>query len=43
MKATQKKINWISSEIREERIYLHQLYKELNDNIKEQEKSRGRT
>ncbi len=42
MKTTQKKINWISSEIREERIYLHQLYKELNDDIKEQEKLRDK-
>jgi len=37
----QKKINWISSQIREERIQLHQLWKELSDDLKEQVKLRG--
>jgi len=38
----QKKINWISSQIRETRIQLYRLYKELNDILKEQEKLRSK-
>jgi len=33
--ANQKKINWISSEIRETKIQLHRQYKELNDILRE--------
>jgi len=39
-KQVQKKINWISSQIRETRIQLYRLNKELNDALKEQEKLR---
>jgi len=38
----QKKINWISSQIRETRIQLYRLYKELNDALKEQGKLRSK-
>jgi len=38
----QKKINWISSQIRETRIQLYRLNKELNDVLKEQEKLRNK-
>jgi len=38
----QKKINWISSQIRETRIQLYRLNKELNDALKEQEKLRNK-
>ncbi len=38
----QKKINWISSQIRETRIQLYRLNKELNDALKEQEKLRSK-
>ncbi len=36
----QKKIDWISSQIRETKIQLKRQYKELEDAIKEQEKLR---
>jgi len=36
----QKKIDWISSQIRETKIQLKREYKELEDAIKEQEKLR---
>ena len=39
-KQIQKKINWISSQIRETKIQLKRQYKELQDAIKEQEKLR---
>ena len=39
-KQVQKKITWISSQIRETRIQLYRLNKELNDALKEQEKLR---
>jgi len=39
-KQIQKKINWISSQIRETKIQLKRQYKELEDAIKEQEKLR---
>jgi hypothetical protein len=39
-KQIQKKINWISSQIRETRIQLKRQYKELKDALKEQEKLR---
>lgn len=42
MMLVQKKINWVSNQIREERIELHRLYKELYENIDEQEKLRGK-
>ncbi len=38
----QKKINWISSQIRETRIQLYRLNKELNGALKEQEKLRSK-
>lgn len=41
-KQVQKKINWISSQIRETRIQLYRLNKELNDALKEQEKLRSK-
>ena len=41
-KQVQKKINWISSQIRETRIQLYRLNKELNDALKEQEKLRNK-
>jgi len=37
-KHIQKKINWISSQIRETKIQLNRQYKELEDALKEQEK-----
>ncbi len=39
-KQIQKKIDWISSQIRETKIQLKREYKELEDAIKEQEKLR---
>ncbi|KKN22129.1 hypothetical protein LCGC14_0918210 [marine sediment metagenome] len=39
-KQIQKKIDWISSQIRETKIQLKRQYKELEDAIKEQEKLR---
>ena len=39
-KHIQKKINWISSQIRETKIQLNRQYKELEDALKEQEKLR---
>ncbi len=39
-KLIQKKINWISSQIRETKIQLNRQYKELEDALKEQEKLR---
>lgn len=39
-KQIQKKINWISSQIRETRIQLKRQYKELEYALKEQEKLR---
>ena len=39
-KQIQKKINWISSQIRETKIQLKRQYKELDDALKEQEKLR---
>ena len=41
-KQVQKKINWISSQIRETRIQLYRLNKELDDVLKEQEKLRNK-
>jgi len=38
----QKKINWISSQIRETKIELKRQYKELEEAIKEQEKLRDK-
>ena len=39
-KQIQKKIDWISSQIRETKIQLKREYKELEDALKEQEKIR---
>ena len=39
-KQIQKKIDWISSQIRETKIQLKREYKELEDALKEQEKLR---
>lgn len=39
-KQIQKKIDWISSQIRETKIQLNRQYKELGDALKEQEKLR---
>ena len=39
-KSIQKKIDWISSQIRETKIQLKRQYKELEDILKEQEKLR---
>ena len=39
-KMIQKKIDWISSQIRETKIQLKRQYKELGDALKEQEKLR---
>jgi len=39
-KNIQKKIDWISSQIRETKIQLKRQYKELEDVLKEQEKLR---
>ena len=39
-KQIQKKIDWISSKIRETKIQLKREYKELEDALKEQEKLR---
>ena len=39
-KMIQKKIDWISSQIRETKIQLKRQYKELEDALKEQEKLR---
>ena len=41
-KQIQKKINWISSEIRETKIQLNRQYKDLEDALKEQEKIRSK-
>jgi len=38
----QKKIDWISSQIRETKIHLNRQYKELKDALKEQEKLRNK-
>lgn len=38
---TQKKIDWISREIRETKIQLNRQYKELKKALKEQEKLRS--
>jgi len=38
----QKKINWISSQIRETKIELKRQYKELEEALKEQEKLRDK-
>lgn len=40
-KSIQKKIDWISSQIRETKIQLKRQYKELEDVLKEQEKLRN--
>ena len=37
----QKKIDWISSQIRETKIQLNRQYKELKEALKEQEKLRN--
>ncbi len=39
-KQIQKRIDWISSQIRETKIQLKRQYKELEDALKEQEKLR---
>jgi hypothetical protein len=39
-KSIQKKIDWISSQIRETKIQLKRQYKELEEALKEQEKLR---
>ncbi len=39
-KRIQKKINWISRQIRETKIQLNRQYKELKEALKEQEKLR---
>ncbi len=39
-KQIQKKIDWISSQIRETKIQLNRQYKELEDALKDQEKLR---
>lgn len=41
-KQVQKKINWISSEIRETKIKLNRQYKELEEVLQEQEKIRNK-
>jgi len=41
-KQIQKKIDWISSQIRETKIQLNRQYKELEEALKEQEKSRNK-
>ena len=41
-KQIQKKIDWISSQIRETKIQLNRQYKELNEALKEQEKLRNK-
>ena len=41
-KQIQKKINWITSQIRESKIQLDRQYKELKDALKEQEKLRNK-
>ncbi len=41
-KQIQKKINWITSQIRETKIQLDRQYKELKDALKEQEKLRNK-
>ena len=38
----QKKIDWISNQIRETKIQLNREYKELKDALKEQEKIRNK-
>ena len=38
----QKKIDWISNQIRETKIQLNREYKELKDALKEQEKLRNK-
>jgi len=41
-KQIQKKIDWISSQIRETKIQLNRQYKELEEALKEQEKLRNK-
>ncbi len=41
-KRIQKKIDWISRQIRETKIQLNRQYKELNEALKEQEKLRNK-
>ena len=41
-KQIQKKIDWISSQIRETKIQLNRQYKELKEALKEQEKLRNK-
>ena len=41
-KQIQKKINWVSSQIRETKISLHRQFKELKNVIREQEESGGK-
>jgi len=41
-KRIQKKIDWISSQIRETKIQLKRQYKELEEDLKEQEKLRNK-
>jgi len=41
-KQIQKKINWISEQIRETKIQLRRQYKELEDVLKEQENLRSK-
>ena len=38
----QKKINWMTSQIRETKIQLNRQYKELKDALKDQEKLRNK-
>ena len=40
IKKIQKRINWVSSQIREEKIELHQLWKELDKDLKKQKELR---
>ena len=41
-KQIQKKIDWVSSQIRETKIQLNRQYKELEEALKEQEKLRNK-
>ncbi|MCZ6582488.1 MAG: hypothetical protein O6761_04875 [Thaumarchaeota archaeon] len=41
-KQIQKKISWISNQIRETKIQLNRQYQELKDALKEQEKLRNK-
>ncbi len=41
-KQIQKKIDWISSQIRETKIQLNRQYKDLEEALKEQEKLRNK-